>query len=62
MVSGDEAAPADGRRVPLMQTSIFGLAINYDGKHLETVVLDEVQTVRKDWAGAPRWRSFPCPG
>ena len=27
--------------VPLMQTLIFGYAINYDVKHLRTVVLDE---------------------
>ena len=27
--------------VPLMQTIIFGYAINYDVKHLRTVVLDE---------------------
>ena len=27
--------------VPLMQTMIFGYAINYDVKHLRTVVLDE---------------------
>ena len=27
--------------IPLMQTFIFGYAINYDVKHLKTVVLDE---------------------
>ena len=27
--------------VPVMQTMIFGYAINYDVKHLKTVVLDE---------------------
>ena len=27
--------------IPLMQTLVFGYAINYDVKHLRTVVLDE---------------------
>jgi ABC-2 type transport system permease protein len=27
--------------VPLMQTLVFGYAINYDVKHLKTIVLDE---------------------
>ena len=30
--------------VPVMQTIIFGYAINYDVKHLKTVVLDECKT------------------
>ena len=30
--------------VPVMQTLIFGYAINYDVKHLKTVVLDESRT------------------
>lgn len=30
--------------VPVMQTMIFGYAINYDVKHLKTVVLDESRT------------------
>ena len=31
--------------VPIMQTLIFGYAINYDVKHLKTVVLDEAKSV-----------------
>ena len=31
--------------VPVMQTLIFGYAINYDVKHLRTVVLDEAKSV-----------------
>jgi len=31
--------------VPIMQTLIFGYAINYDVKHLKTVVLDEARSV-----------------
>ncbi len=31
--------------VPIMQTLIFGYAINYDVKHLRTVVLDEAKSV-----------------
>ncbi len=32
--------------VPIMQTMIFGYAINYDVKHLKTVVLDEATPSR----------------
>ena len=31
--------------VPIMQTLIFGYAINYDVKHLKTVVYDEAKSV-----------------
>ena len=37
--------------VPIMQTIIFGYAINYDVKHLRTVVFDEsrVRTRAASW-------------
>ena len=37
--------------VPLMQTLIFGYAINFDVKHLKTVVLDEIALLREPRAG-----------